>query len=462
MTTPVSVPNFGFGQPTKKEAEANLEADWSAVLQPLHVASIAEIEKIYEVARTHGHRALKNVSIEWAVKQKIKGVRRYQLEKLWHSVKPNSYGLEELTELQAESNQHGERFKPLTAAELLVAPNQSWRIKGVLPAEGIAAIYGASASGKSFLALEAAAAIARGAPFFGHATKVSPVLYVGLEGEGGYGGRVQAWVSHHGQPMPSNVGFLLQPFRLNSPLDVADLAAVCIEVCQQGCTVFIDTLNRAAPGMDENSSRDMSAVIEGAKALQRAICGLVVLIAHTGKDATKGLRGHSSLFAALDGAIVVSREGEVRSWKVDKAKDGKDGLKHGFKLEIVSLGADEDGDEVSSCVVVPDESLETPRRGSHLTDSQRFGLNTFHEAMLQQGSVFDGLNLEAWRLVFYRKNLADSEATKRQAFHRTRKSLVEGGFLTVEGDVYKLGPASADIATARLAKNLSPKHGRDK
>jgi hypothetical protein len=115
--------------------------------------------------------------------------------------------------------------------------------------------------------------------------------------------------------------------------------------------VFVDTLNRAAPMADENSSRDMGEILEGTKELQRLTAGLVVLVHHTGKDAARGLRGHSSLFAALDAAVEVTRDGERKEWKVSKAKDGADGDAHPFRLEVVQLPPESDGEPVSSCVV---------------------------------------------------------------------------------------------------------------
>jgi hypothetical protein len=126
--------------------------------------------------------------------------------------------------------------------------------------------------------------------------------------------------------------------------------------------VFIDTLNRAAPLADENSSRDMGEILEGAKELQRLLCGLVVLVHHTGKDAARGLRGHSSLFAALDAAIEVTRDGERREWKVAKSKDGQDGDAHPFRLQVVELAPDDEGEPVSSCVVRMDTAADAIRR----------------------------------------------------------------------------------------------------
>ena len=148
----------------------------------------------------------------------------------------------------------------------------------------------------------------------------------------------------------------LQPFRLTSAEDVAGLAAAVGEL-GPGAVVFIDTLNRAAPEADENASKDMGQILEGAKALQRLTDGLVVLVHHTGKSVEAGLRGHSSLLAALDASIVVARGGEgqrdSRSWSVAKAKDGEDGATNAFSLEVVEIGTDKFGEPATSCVVCP-------------------------------------------------------------------------------------------------------------
>ena len=45
------------------------------------------------------------------------------------------------------------RFRVLSAAQVMNAPPLPWRVRGVLPAAGLACIYGASGSGKSFLAV---------------------------------------------------------------------------------------------------------------------------------------------------------------------------------------------------------------------------------------------------------------------------------------------------------------------
>ena len=249
------------------------------------------------------------------------------------------------------------RYKLLGADDLRNLPALAWRVRGVLPAVGLAGLYGPSASGKSFLALDMAAAIAEGHPWFGCRVEAAPVVYAALEGEGGFKLRVAAWEAHTGRPLPAGLSMVLQSFKLTEPHDVKDLASVV----PAGAVVFLDTLNRAAPTADENSSKDMGEILSAAKQLQSRINGLVVLVHHTGKDATKGLRGHSSLFAALDAAVEVSRDGDRREWRVAKSKDGQDGDEHPFKLQIETLGTDDYGDVISSCVVVPDHAARDVR-----------------------------------------------------------------------------------------------------
>jgi putative DNA primase/helicase len=70
--------------------------------------------------------------------------------------------LEALLQSASEPPKPEPRFKLLNAADLRDLPPLAWRVRGVLPAVGLAALYGPSASGKSFLGFDMAAAIAEG------------------------------------------------------------------------------------------------------------------------------------------------------------------------------------------------------------------------------------------------------------------------------------------------------------
>jgi putative DNA primase/helicase len=185
--------------------------------------------------------------------------------------------------------------------------------------------------------------------------KNAPVLYIALEGEAGIAQRKKAYEMQHGR-LSSGFRFMLQSLDIRLPAHRAELVRAIRLAGWAGGVVCLDTLNRAAPGMDENDSRSMGEVISAAKAIQAELGGLVLVVHHTGKDATKGLRGHSSLHAALDCAIEVSREGDQRQWSVHKSKEGEDGEAHPFRLEVVEIGTDEDDEPITSCVVIPDDT----------------------------------------------------------------------------------------------------------
>lgn len=262
------------------------------------------------------------------------------------------FGIDALTDLLRNPKTPPQRFKLLSDADLAKLPPIKWRVKNILPKEGLAAIYGASGSGKSFLVLDLIQAVAGGYDWFGNKTKPCGILYCALEGEGGIAGRVAAYRIRHGVTS-SNIRYLVQQFSLLDGSDIKDLARA-IKASGQGAEmVILDTLNRAAPGADENDSKSMGEIIAAAKELQTLIGGLVVLVHHTGKDASKGLRGHSSLHAALDAAIEVRRDGDRREWAIAKSKDSTDGKVHRFELQAVELGHDEDGEVVTSCAVYP-------------------------------------------------------------------------------------------------------------
>lgn len=272
------------------------------------------------------------------------------------------YGYEALAFLLKSKNTPAMRYKMLSGNDLLNAPPMRWMIYSVSPAEGLAALYGASGSGKSFLTLSMGAAIATGDNYwFGHRISQAPVTYVCLEGDAGMSKRLKAWSLYFKKSLPDPLRFITQPFDFLSN-DVLELAKAVISAGGANGLVIIDTLNRAAPGADENSSVDMGKIIAAAKELQSLIGGLVLLVHHTGKDTTRGLRGHSSLYASLDAAIEVVKTDTRREWNIAKSKDDVTGDSHSFKLEIVQIGHDEEGEEITSCVAELDSSKEVHRK----------------------------------------------------------------------------------------------------
>jgi putative DNA primase/helicase len=266
----------------------------------------------------------------------------------------SEHGGEALASLLQQLKGPPTRYAMLHGRDLLEIPPLSWMVRGILPSRGIAAIYGASGTGKSFLTLDLCAAVAAGREWFARRVTPCPVVYVALEGEAGFSQRIRAWRAHSKCEVPDPLRFVMQPFDLQDEHDLEDLTeAVRLSGCSGGLLV-IDTLNRAAGGADENSSADMGRIISAVKRLQAEFGGLVLLVHHSGKDQSKGLRGHSSLHAALDAAIEVSRSDNRRFWRIAKSKDDADGAEHYFKLVVREVGSHDDGEPITSCAVVPE------------------------------------------------------------------------------------------------------------
>lgn len=324
---------------------------------------------------------------------------------------------------------HVEPLRFITAAQIKDLPPVEWRVKNLLPSQGVAAIYGPPASGKSFLALDMAAAIASGRDWFGHKCAAAPVFYVYLEGSGALKNRIAAWEHERERAFPDGVTFYLGAFNLFENMDSL------VTTIPSGCVVVVDTLAASAPGFDENSGSDMSRAIASLSRVAREKNGLAVVVHHSGKDASRGLRGHSSLLGALDAAICVDRSGasSVRRWTLAKSKDSEDGLTCQFTLHRVELGIDEDGYTVTSCIV---RRLEVEQRSAspRLSRSMKYALASLTEALGKS----DRVHVERWREAFYRGHWADNLKAKQMAFKRARADLTGAGLAGVDNDEYFL------------------------
>jgi putative DNA primase/helicase len=267
------------------------------------------------------------------------------------------------------------RFPLIPAAEFVNGSPMEWLVHGILPKQGLAALYGQSGVGKSFLALDLAAAIAAGKEeWFGHWLRQCPVTYVCLEGVEGMKKRMEAWEKRHGT-MPDTLSFMPKPINLLSDDNVAELAKAITSSNRNNGVVIIDTLNRAAPNADENSSVDMGRIIAAVSQLQALVGGLVMLVHHAGKKSSAGLRGHSSLHAALDTMIEVEHTATRHSWKVAKCKDGEEGRRYLFRLEPVLVRKDDQGSNVISCTVVAGSMVKSHGESSTSAELPRLPKN---------------------------------------------------------------------------------------
>ena len=331
------------------------------------------------------------------------------------------------------------RFHLKTSEEVTSVPHDRYILKGVIPGRGIGQIYGASKSAKTFLSLALCAAVSDGEPFFyGKRVKRTPVVYICLEGENGFRKRIRALEQWRMRKLDDSFKFIIdEHFALNSEEDVLALS----EVCPKNSLIVIDTQNASCPFIDENSARDMGTLIQGAKDLAFITDSFVLLIAHTGKDVGRGPRGSSVQVPAFDCCIEVNRAGDYRAWTTNKVKDDKDNETFPFRLTLIDLGADEDGDSITSCVAVPVDKDDLPS-DTKLTKSQTYALESLKKACSELQK--DTVHVDEWRPIFYAGHTADKESTKRRAFNRAREDLRNLGIVTVKNDLYSLYDVPAE------------------
>jgi len=337
-----------------------------------------------------------------------------------------------------------------------------WLIQGVIPQKSFVALYAPPASFKSFVALDIAECIATGRAFLGNQiTRQGAVLYIAGEGHGGIGSRIKALKMHHNTPVGAPVYFLRRQVNLrSSKTDLQDLVAAIDDLKAVGEINFeliiIDTLARAFGGGNENASEDMGAFITAAGAIQqRYTCGLLV-VHHAGKDATKGLRGHSSLLGAVDTELEIIRIEGAQPPKgilhISKQKDGEDGQRIGFKMVEVTTGSSGivDFEGASSLAVEPDEEMDTDRPNQAIPPNrtgaglnQRLALSCLHDAIKKFGEmqVVDGMRnkcikIDQWRDEFKKRMGSDvMPATLNKAWYRVKADLADLQKVIIYGEL---------------------------
>lgn len=242
------------------------------------------------------------------------------------------------------------RFTWQTGGEFSSGTPSSWLIKNVLPKAELGVLYGASGSGKSFKMLSMAMAIVLGKEWRGHRVTQGRVAYLAAEGASGFKNRVKAYSNEFGTDI-NHPNLLISKDQVNflEKRDAESFAASL--VAYQPDLVIIDTFARVIPGGNENSGEDIGRALAHCQLVHHATNAMVVLVHHSGKDASKGARGWSGLRAAADWEAEVIRSEDNRAMSITKQKDGEEGQDYGFKLKIVVLGTDLDGDPITSCVI---------------------------------------------------------------------------------------------------------------
>ena len=249
-------------------------------------------------------------------------------------------------------------------------------VQGVLTSGAGSVIYGDSNSGKTFLAIDMAAAVARGVEWMGRKTEPGLVVYLAAESPASVRARLQAYQRHHGYKVP-NFAIVQSPIDLfEGDADtnkVIKLVKMLEAKCRQHVRLIIgDTLARLSAGANENAGQDMGLVVRRFDRIRTECKAHFVLIHHSGKNAANGARGWSGIRAAIDTEIEITDTNTGKCCEITKQRDlSTKGERIGFRLQTVTLGTTKWGTPATSCVVVSADAPVKVAKAIKLGDTQQ-------------------------------------------------------------------------------------------
>ncbi|MDR3421962.1 MAG: AAA family ATPase [Xanthobacteraceae bacterium] len=246
-------------------------------------------------------------------------------------------------------------IRQLTLADAIESASSfrnAYVVKGLLDLDAVNLLYAATNVGKTFAAVHISGCVAGGKKCFGRRVKQGPVVYLAAEGLAGIKRRFAAMSKQLDIASDAPITIVPQAVNLLSKEGGPAFADLCRE--KRPVLIVVDTVHVAMGGVEENNEMFGKLVVY-CKALIELTGAAVLLIHHEGKNSAAGSRGGSALISDVDNAFRLSRsETQAGLLHLSGAKlkeESKDGFGIGLSLRRVVLGTDEDGDEVSTCVV---------------------------------------------------------------------------------------------------------------
>lgn len=244
-----------------------------------------------------------------------------------------------------------------TIPELYKLPDPEWLIEDHFQTNSLNVIVGAPGCCKSFYALSMGLCVSTGLPFLGHKLKQGGVMYVCSEGSSHMKFRCKAWFADNNVTIPTNFHVANRSFDFCNDKDTEYFLSLCKGKLQM---IIVDTLSRNFGGGDENSPRDMGAFLHNMDVIRIRTGAAVVIIHHTGKDASKKERGHSKLRGAADTILLldftnVNKTGVLI--KCDKQKDAPEFERYSLLKKEHTLGTDANGKPITSLTLAVEDKL---------------------------------------------------------------------------------------------------------
>lgn len=218
-------------------------------------------------------------------------------------------------------------FDPFDTIDI---PEQTWTVDNLLPTSTITLLYSDPGIGKTYIGQNLLLSIASGRPWLGRSVTQSPVLWI--DGDMGHYGALrrmrqsllgfQPDYDTNRQDYLNNIHILTaeswaraeypQP-NLCDNNSLQPIQNYIIEYDIKFCA--FDTLRAFTPGMDENSSKEVTDIFRNLKSIRDVTGCSFLLLHHANKGGTgnKSYRGSTSFSGDLDTVLALAEK--------DKSKD---------------------------------------------------------------------------------------------------------------------------------------------
>ena len=323
-----------------------------------------------------------------------------------------------------------------------MAPTE-YLVSGLLEEQTISLLFGAPASGKSFIAMHLACSIASGIPFFEREVKTGAVVYVAGEGRRGLRKRAYAWCQKHNSDW-GQLSVLLSE-RSVGILDTSELMSLKDDIdkniAQHGkpALIIVDTLNRNFGAGDENSNADMGRFIKALEHFQKSYNCSILIVHHSGHSDSGRVRGASALTAAVDAEYCVKMKRGLIELSCTKMKDEEAPSNVYFELSQLPLNMS--GVLLGETLAVLELTSKDTAFGNTIPKKYSIGMDALIEAESLNGEQLNkygpkSVSENFWKSVFFRRCIAETKEAKTKAFSRLKSGLVNDGFVEVNDNYY--------------------------
>ena len=194
--------------------------------------------------------------------------------------------------------------------------------------------------------------------------------------------------------------------------------------------VVLDTMSATFAMESQNDAAEVTAVCKRLKQIGEKVKVFAFGVHHLGKDETRDAAGSFAWRANVDimWSFIATGDrvrGEVvrREFCISKTRDGIEGPVSDYRLDIVELGEDEDGDPITSCVIDPVEAQpKAAKKTKPLSPAEKAFEDAFNECALAapikhkvdgDGPEVTAVDAEKLKAEFFKRHPSGKEAARK-------------------------------------------------